>query len=412
MRQLQKEIISNQESWLHRHTGAASEHVIESSRDAISGTSEKVQNRNKNLISVLTPIQKVKFLAWIAKKRKNDAQKLNAVKSQFTGIDKFQDAEVNPQRHDAANLYILNHKLAIIANSYQRSNQKVLNSKTLKSLSRRPAFESLASVDDTKCVNPKKMDEVGSSNTLKRHSSEMNFDGVDGTGFLKSSTSGGSLCGMSSLTPEAAQTTSSAHVYKALGNITNFIPSHRLPRPVAPLIQNVQPTPNSVASQQHLASAALFNPQPQQAMISGPNQVAPVSFLRNTLLPIDGEEQHQQPYQTVCIPEPVPVVPLSNPTAQIAIHSLPLNPVPLVPLSNLASIPLVVPEAPIPSSAISAPLFGAFSKVPSPLCTFAKEEVPEVDDVKFYNVSNQMADDSLFGLTEEDWAIGQGTFWD
>ncbi len=83
IRQLQKEIVSNPESWLHRHTGAASEHIIESSHDAITGASEKIEQRSKNLMDVLTPVQKAKYLAWIAKKRKSDHQKITFLSQHF-----------------------------------------------------------------------------------------------------------------------------------------------------------------------------------------------------------------------------------------------------------------------------------------------------------------------------------------
>jgi len=413
IRQLQKEIISNPESWLHRHTGAASEHIIESSHDAITGASEKVEQRNKNLMDVLTPVQKAKYLAWIAKKRKSDPQKLNAVTSHFSKVESSQETEPDPQRHDAANLYILNHKLAIIANSYPRSNAKVFSSKALKSFSRRPAFESLASVDDAKgSPTSKKMAGDGSSGLLKRRSSEMSFDGVDC--YMKTSTSGTSLCGMPSLTPEAAQTTCSVHVYQALGNITNFIPSHRLPRLTVPRIQQPQPVPsmtiNGTAPQPHPASSAMiYNSQPQQAMIPTTSLSIPESFLPDLLTSTGGQGVS---YPTVPIPEAVPVLSLSNAMVQTAIQSVPLEPVPIMPLSYPTSLPLAVPDAQIMSGAISAPSLNVFSKVPSPLQTTVKEEMSEIDDVKFWNVSSQMADDSLFDLTEEDWAIGEGPFWD
>ena len=411
IRQLQKEIVSNPESWLHRHTGAASEHIIESSHDAITGASEKIEQRSKNLMDVLTPVQKAKYLAWIAKKRKSDHQKINAVTSRFSKVESSQETEPDPQRHDAANLYILNHKLASIANSFPRSNAKVFSSKALKSFSRRPAFESLASVDDVKgAPTSKKMTEEGSSGALKRRSSEMSFDGIDC--YMKTSTSGTSLCGMSSLTPEAAQTTCSAHVYQALGNISNLIPSHRLPRLTVPRIQEPEPvssmTINVTAPQQQLASSAMiYNSQPHQAMIPTTSLSMSESFLPDSLTSTGGEGVS---YPTVPIPEPVPVLPQSNMMVQTAIYSVPLEPVPIMPLSDPTSLPLVVPDQAL-SGAISAPTLSTFSKVPSPLQT-AKEELSEMDDVKFWNVSNQMADDSLFDLTEEDWAIGEGTFWD
>lgn len=506
IRTLQKELLSNQESWLHRHTGAASEHILQSSHAAIANAAETIKHRERMMMDVLTPVQQAKFLVWIAEKRKLDATKLaTLIASRFasnqliggvgsggdggddgdvemdtgagteTGGAPSKEIEADAQRHEAANLYILNHQLSTATSRLVApTSPKVLPKHTLAKFARRPAFESLATVDEIKGPTQRKgrkMSKDSSSGNLKRCSSEISMS--EDMGFMKKSASGTSLSGTSSLTPEAAQTACATHVYQALGNITNLIPSNRLTRqhPVAEHQQtqmqhHTQVQPAQVVSSHHpigqvvklepagrvqsptvstllpgnysneLGFYGNSNPvhtaQPQQhahqhqPIVPAPVQSTSVLSPQQQGLPhrvmtnrseVALSQQQQQQYVSVPIPEPVPIAPIS---------------------SNLNTIPTIRPtysqqqqqHDPNPnqqhnaqnslSSAASAPLLSAFRKIPSPINMTAKETkegladdigvlIP-MDDIGFWNVSNQMADDSLFDLTEEDWAIGEGAF--
>lgn len=417
IRSLQKEVLGSQASWLHRHTGASSEHILQSSHDAIVRAAESTKKRGKTLMDVLTPKQKAKFIVWMAQKRKDNAQKVAAlIASKFQKIKAVDDIKTDPQRHDAANLYILNHKLTVVANSCPSTNSMPLSAKALKKFARRPAFESLATVDDIKGPGHKRGRKMsGDSVGMKRCSSEISVDGLDsiseGRSFLKKSTSGTSLCGAASLTPEAAQVACSTHVYQALGSITNLIPSHRLVKQSATHFHHIQPTP--VTSQVNVVRAHCTSPpvaallpnnyshergfydsHPHQTIAPAPVPSAPL----NTTPEIPVSNNHvQQQYNTVQIPEPVSVLPMSNFNQRQFQH----------PAATCQPTLLTV---------ASAPVLSDYQKVPSPLLQGEEQIHTEsnvggfvpFDDIGCWNVSNTLADESLFELTEEDWAIGEG----
>lgn len=431
IRSLQKDILSKQESWLHRHTGASSEHILQSSHNAITNVSEATVRRETSLMDVLTPLQKAKFLVWVAHKRKNNAQKMaTLITSRFVHNESSGETQPNAQRHEAANLYIINHKLSTVASNFPSPNRPILPASALAKFARRPAFESLATVDDIKGVGPKKgrkMSKDLSSGNLKRCSSEMscdNLDGLDERGFMKKSGSGTSLCGTSSLTPEAAQSACSTFVVQALGEITNLIPRHRLTNQDATQGRRIQPAPvvnhtpqvkiesarpqsptlASMNLEDYSNEIGFYNPHPQ-SIVPTPVQSTPMQTVPTTVGVSDNQHQHQQ-YISVPIPEPVPIAPLSSTT------------------TNLGNCyPAVSPPNPTLTATISEPVLTKFRKVPTPLSCISRETKEELsseyidalmpmDDVGFWNVSNQMADNSLFDLKEEDWAIGEGAFLD
>lgn len=70
------------------------------------------------LMDVLTTAQKAKFLVWMAGKRKKNAQKMAAfITSQYARNETSGEMSTDSKRHEAANLYILNHKLSSAARS-------------------------------------------------------------------------------------------------------------------------------------------------------------------------------------------------------------------------------------------------------------------------------------------------------
>ena len=320
VRTFQKEVISNQESWLHRHVSYASQHIIENLHDSILGSCEMVKKRDQDVMSVLTYEQKMKFLVWKMKKmkqykiqhddgsEKGDGSSSNSSSSNSNGsatlavfLDKLSQSfkkslnlgegeentsgdtgvvspmsslpngnsmqmescplqavatssvststtassetlEVNPNNHDATNLYILNHKLtSTIKSSFPVIRPHSSNPLVLKRLSRRPSFESLAAVGEVnesgqggggkKGGKKDSMTRATSSGSLKRCSSEMSFDenGLINSMMMRKSDSGHSLASssavVSTLTPEAAQAASSHVITSALGPVRSLIPT-------------------------------------------------------------------------------------------------------------------------------------------------------------------------------------------
>jgi hypothetical protein len=434
IRSLQKEILSNQESWLHRHTGASSEHILQSSHTAIVNAAEVTNKREQCLMDVLTPAQKAKYAIFMAEKRKKNAQKLaSLISSRFVRKENTSKLETGSQRHEAANLYILNHKLASALP--QSSTKKELPNKLLARFARRPAFESLATVDDLKGP-PQRKSRKGSKDLLsggglKRVCSEMSCDNLDDErDYMRKSASSSSLCGTSTLTPEAAQSACSTFVIQALGDITNIIPSHRLTRQQpAGQLHHIQPAP--VVSHAHPVSIEPSRPRSpilssllpanysnelgfyggvpqQQPMVPVPvqsnmiHQTVQDTAITNAEQTERIQEQYTPMQTSVPIPQPTPV-----PAVQNITHAIPtlIDP-------NHSHQPMI-------QNVASAPLLTSLRKVPSPLncaretkegMTDDMEGIVPIDDVGFWNVSDQMADDSLFDLTEEDWAIGEGAF--
>lgn len=442
IRVLQREVISNQDIWLHRHTGASAEHILQSSHDAIVGLADVTESRGKKLMDVLTEEQKVKLLSWVSRKKKQDAQKLLKfmVSQKLCAPLGIPDEDVLPdsQRHDAANLYILHHRLSYIAKRYPRTSGKIFPTKALKKFGRRPAFESLATMDDVKGVTKKavrKMSGDFGMNSLKRCSSEMSCDGMedlpDGRDFMKKSASGTSLCGTSTLTPEAAQSTCSAFVYAALGPISSMIPTHRLVRQStsqATYIQPINPTNLQIAtSVPDRQQIQLQRQQPQPVVnhtVVYQNVQEPVVQFENnveTVTPTIASGQNQiphtlveeaipsqvraaenaQPPFTFSMPDPVPVAPISAPSISEFQNTQLLKTVPSAPTFSTVMVP--------------SPLEQQGTQVVSLKEEMSSESISssmQLENDTFFYVSNQMADDSLFELTEEDWAIGEGAFLD
>mmetsp|Transcript_16513 Transcript_16513/g.24182 ORF Transcript_16513/g.24182 Transcript_16513/m.24182 type:complete len:1178 (-) Transcript_16513:277-3810(-) len=458
IRSLQKEVLAKQETWLHRHTGASSEHILQSAHDAIHGAASTTEKRGKRLLDVLTPEQKVRFIAWIAKKKKEDGQKvltvMNACKMASSSNSPNDDFEPNDKCHDSANLYILNHKLSMIAQKFKALNAKSMSGKALKKFTRRPAFESLATMEDTKGSGGKKGGGKDSGSSLKRCSSELSLD--DGGGFMKKSASGTSLCGTgnTTLTPEAAQNTCSSHVYATLGPISAIIPSHRLARQKTvtaqfatsntfvneiPLMPNhtnmhqqvgvttavvahhpthvgqILQTAPTILQPQHPHPHAVIPqiiPSATTGMTSNPtvlpDSIASSSQGTTATITTTTMGATQQPF-TFTIPDPVPVLPFSNLATQHGNVPQPMA---------IATSPLVKTDNNNMVVSQSAPALNSLGgKVPSPLgqpMQSVKEEVPTMpldEDVNFWGVSNQLADDSLFDLAEENWAIGEQIFF-
>ena len=144
VRSLQKQILSASESWLNRHTATSSEFVMHSAHDATVGSSELSQSRNQRVMNILTPEQKVNFFSWVAKKKET-------VDPQFDHLIRKLDAKLHLNKespelepckdhHDAANLYIINHKLS--RRPFPQT-APIIPQASIKKLSRRPLFESL-----------------------------------------------------------------------------------------------------------------------------------------------------------------------------------------------------------------------------------------------------------------------------
>jgi len=265
VRTLQRQLIAVPESWLNRHTCSSSKHVIESVHKATMGASEAIRQRENRVMHVLTPLQRAKFFSWAASKDKNTISRLaSSLKSKLKlqNIDaanlvdeKKVNLEPSPKLHEAANLYLINHKIQNAMKSFPETTPTI-SSQTLKRLSRRPSFESLAAVNEEEKSGPTKGKNISQSKScgsLKRCSSEMSCDDIDTVNSGSSSSlTGIAVHGMSSLTPEAAQLTASHLVAKELGPVRSCMPT-----PLDSNRQQASVTPHSAARPKLAAGPAL-----------------------------------------------------------------------------------------------------------------------------------------------------------
>ena len=421
IRLVQKEIISNQETWLHRHTTASTEHVIETSHAAICGISEAAEKRAKIMMDVLTPVQKVKFLLWIAQKKQKDSVRLGKLAScpLYAASSPSSTIAIDSKRCDAANVYILNHKLKVVADSYECAKLKLFSQQDLKKLSRRPAFESLASVEEGKSTTKGSMTKVGSSGALKRCSSELSCD--NGRSYLKKSSSVTSLGIVSSITPDGAQATYATYVYQALGNIKHVIPAHRLIRHARNHEENTQSQPaasTAIRIQDQTTKRKEMDNYNLERFPSNALYAVDCAYpttLPSSLISTSRSQGQPQNLLSLPIPDPIPIMPSHRNTLLGSYLASAFDPLATESSSSsyTHNFSGTREQQTYISTAASAPNFCAFSKGHSPVQSAPKDEdFANLDDLGLWNVSNQMADDSLFDLTEEDWAIGEGAFLD
>ena len=496
VRVFQKEFISRNDTWLYRHVSFGSQHMIQSLHDSILGACETVKKREKSVMDILTDEQRAKFLTWkMAKMKKYDSgqgegaaiiEKLSQALSKnlmLNGGNKNTDGDtsmdisydstmmkstpvncdsISSKNHDAANLYILNHKLSSTSKSSFPSVQVIsTNPLVLKRLSRRPDFESLASVTESETKaggggsnkNGDKMTRATSTGSLKRCSSEMSCD-ENGMmmNMMKKSCSGHSLSSVAvATTPEAAQLTSSHAVSAALGPVRSLIPAMKITFPAAKLTPEEIKFRTSTATKgdaqvnMNLKQDGKLQPmyQPSSSIYSSSSTQYPNSIAVNM--------QTKQPRNRVRQFNAVDITPNSVQANRSGNHKQSTSSFTTGRAYSTETNQYVQQQVQQPQSInydTSVPLYSSSlsnnrqhstslpilnnrtSTVPSPLGFTDQYQQPtqldmlldesmslyDVGDVAgpsyLYNVSSQDAENGLFDLTEEDWAIGEGAFLD
>lgn len=272
VRNYQRQLLSQQDTWMERHLGTAAIQMIQSLHSAMLGLMESSHRRENNVLRFLRTEQKVKFLHWSWTKRealsrifqRQSKSSSTNIKSEFHPIHSTtyeqSNYEVDLTQHDAVNLYILNHKFAEISKAFPKSEPLVHPSTPFKKLGRRPTFESLGNSTSTDDIGgDSNMTTCSSSSSLKRCSSEMSCDDLDsvhtsdGMGIKRSTSSGpffmddipvpptsSSTVSMYT-TPEAAQAAASTTMASILDPIRAIIPSFRVYEGVIPHL-NVTPS--------------------------------------------------------------------------------------------------------------------------------------------------------------------------
>eukprot|EP00584_Thalassiosira_punctigera_P001439 CAMPEP_0172532808 /NCGR_PEP_ID=MMETSP1067-20121228/5718_1 /TAXON_ID=265564 ORGANISM="Thalassiosira punctigera, Strain Tpunct2005C2" /NCGR_SAMPLE_ID=MMETSP1067 /ASSEMBLY_ACC=CAM_ASM_000444 /LENGTH=1190 /DNA_ID=CAMNT_0013317361 /DNA_START=74 /DNA_END=3646 /DNA_ORIENTATION=- len=357
IRQCQRSVLGNSDVWIHRHTALATKNVIESVHAAVARARVAAERREKSLMGILTPEQRVKFLAWTS--RKSDViRRLGESKfslSSSGGASRGDGAssgegeyETSPDRHIAANMYIIDHRLSKVKQRAPLDTPNFVHPAKLKKLSRRPALESLAAQQSESDSGNSKLNcetSFPSTGSLKRSLNDALGSG-DNSSADPNSTMINSSSQNNGVTPESAYAAGQAAVMAAFSDILPIIPKSALP--YAPNPQNAMsvtyPTlaaPSSspaVASQPQVVQPmlAIFKPQSQsvKAVVPQHHPLPPHSTTTSaTTPPLDPD--------VVDIPMPTPVsvllrtsddfiseLPYDEPLEAEAVMALPLSTIP------------------------------------------------------------------------------------
>lgn len=171
VRSTQRSILADTKTWIHRHTAAATKNVLDSTQHVISGMYEAAKKREEAILNVLTLEQRHKLCTWVASKS-TAMRQLQVKLAQLNEADEY---TTTPQRHVAANMYIIDHRLSNIKSRLHT--KAYIHPSQLKNLSRRPSFESLAGQDAPEPKSKLSREaSFPSTGSLKRNLDEMTGD--------------------------------------------------------------------------------------------------------------------------------------------------------------------------------------------------------------------------------------------
>ena len=283
LRQRQRFVLANSGAWIHRHTALATKEVIESATTVLGGGHESAKRQERKVMSILTPQQRIRFLAW-ASRRSDDVQSLaesgfgrtgkGGVKTSgkvggnegdtFKEEDKYKTL---PHRHVAANLYIICHQLSKLKQRMPPNTPNLVHSTKLKKLSRRPSFESLAGRQgesdnhNTKQLN--RETSFPSTGSLKRSLDAAlgNSSSIDSSGVAMNSP-------QNAVTPESAHSAGQAAAMEMLNDVLPIVPKSALsylpnPKPHYAMFPPSQVVPSSQSKTLHPAVATPLTPNSQ-----------------------------------------------------------------------------------------------------------------------------------------------------
>mmetsp|Transcript_27873 Transcript_27873/g.41136 ORF Transcript_27873/g.41136 Transcript_27873/m.41136 type:complete len:687 (-) Transcript_27873:431-2491(-) len=345
VRQFQRNLVASDESWLERHTASSSLHLANSIDDCHQSISHCIGQRQSSILKCLDDEQKKKFLSWADKNTERIAAATASEKIEGEP-ENCGGLKIEEKNHDAANMYILNDRVQTILSGLYRP-APLVDERTLKRFGRRPSFESLGS-------------SLGQDK--KDGDSSLSLEGsFPSSGSLKRSAS--MLSDMDeedrpqiSCVPEEAEKAAKATVDSVLGFVKDIIPKPRA-LPVAPTTCNqsftMPPPPNK----------DLVNAQAQGTL---PNTAAPL-----------------------------------NPTGVLQI--LPSHIMSQV--QPMSQAPALIPACNPCHTAPQAQQTYESHQIPQ-IPAFLPPQLNVVPEEGF--LSNNVAEDFLFDLAEEDWAIGEG----
>lgn len=266
LRAYQRVLLQDHESWLHRHTSFASRRVMQSAHDAVQALTLRAGQRERSSFQVLSPVQRLKMMAWSTQNRHRVALSTAAVDPPAPP-----PRDIAPkQQHVAANLYILNERVEQVLQIVHRAPPLVTGA-ALKKLSHRPSFEPLGASDEK--GDPLSRDgSFASSGSLKRDASEMSMDCDE------SSSQHDHKPQIPSISPVDAQASAVDAIQQALGFVQDLLPpapavtENSTLEEASTFISFETPTPVCVPSLVYQASASYTQSAPSFGALQPPTQ--------------------------------------------------------------------------------------------------------------------------------------------
>ena len=350
VRTFQRTILQNHDSWLARHTGAASALFAQNMHDCVQAAAGTVRNRSAKLAPTLDETKRVRLSKW-CEANNGRLQKWRSVKSSPL----MHSQKLDPKQHTAANLYILADRVTE-AQAKMKEVPVLVSGIALKRLSRRPSFESLG--------NTGTQDKFGKDHDDPNSDSSREFSCASSSGSLKRSAS--ELSEMdedrpqpqNTVIPQEAQAAANVTIDAVLGHVKKLIPKPRsepslFVRPnteISAMGLNEPGRPSSVSRSSPLLSASSAPPhssvpvghQPMIGVSVAPRTV-PHHPLPSLLLTAEGGPTPNRvvstfpPTSTTFLPAPAPPPPqMSLPTAT---HLLPPQTASFLPSTTLNTLP-------------------------------------------------------------------------
>lgn len=270
VRGFQRTLLQSHDSWLERHAARAADLAMASAHDSTQAVSLRLGQKERAMLNILSPSQRIRFLSWAEKNREKliDAMKKKtkkhgeANKSSPIVDERF---KTDQRHHVAANLYVLNHRLLKVLQAVPRAAPLVTGPMLMK-LSRRPSFESLGRSPMEKTCHDGEEEmslehSFASSGSLKRSASAISMDG-DRPQLLQ-------------ISPDDAEETSKGTIDRVLGHLQEIIP----PTP-KPQYSSYQYSQIRIPSPAHVSSSYYHNEgilQPQSLQIEHAVHQLPVA---------------------------------------------------------------------------------------------------------------------------------------
>lgn len=287
-------VLQEKSTWLDRHTARSSALVMQSFHDTVGAMAQTVGRReSEQTQAILTPAQRVKFLAWANKnsdrirgrlhaRRQRDAQKRKEG-NEATAVDigPYVDStyELKTSHHLAANLYILNHQLQRIIKNFPYHSPTSLTPAALKKLMRRASFESLGQQKDSDSkamsredsfTSSASMKSLASSGSLMKSVSNVSLGHSPGNDSERPST-------LNQITPQVGEQAATELVDQAIGFVKAIIPP--IPKPMMSATQAahaIAPTSSAPRTQGTNVAMEYHNyHSPHPAFSSNPSSAPP-----------------------------------------------------------------------------------------------------------------------------------------